>query len=226
MRARALSLLLLASVALAQPTNFSGPAIGDPNQTIVASTTSLIPTTVPTTTSSTTSTVTTTTVGGTTTTTVLNTFYSDSYTPTGLSSSGSTPANIGIQFSSAVNATVTDIQFYKPPGTGNGGTHVGYMWRVQDQALMGQVTFGGETASGWQTATFAPSIPLVAGFNYRAVVSATAAFDYQPGWPGATSNPGPFTAASGGVYALAAPGTYPGSTSTDWYLVDIKWTVP
>jgi hypothetical protein len=42
---------------------------------------------------------------------------------------------------------------------------VGSIWR-SDGALLGQVTFTGETASGWQQATFATPVAVVPGTTY------------------------------------------------------------
>jgi hypothetical protein len=150
-------------------------------------------------------------------------FFADSYVPSGTNNSGTTPANLGIVVASTQAAHIVGIRFYKLVGQ-NSGTHVGYVWRESDQTLLGSVTFTGETASGWQTATLPTPIAVTAGANYRAAYSTTSTFAYQPTWPGITV--APFTAASGGVYATAAVGTYPASVGTDWYLVDIVWSVP
>ena len=56
-----------------------------------------------------------------------------------------------MKFRADVAGTVTGVRFYK--GTGNTGTHVGHLWSSTG-TLLGTVTFSGETASGWQQASF------------------------------------------------------------------------
>jgi hypothetical protein len=84
----------------------------------------------------------------------------------------STPADpdtaaveVGVKFRSDVAGTVTGVRFYK--GSGNTGTHVGHLW-TGSGTLLGTVTFSGETASGWQQATFAAPVPISAGSTYIA----------------------------------------------------------
>ena len=60
---------------------------------------------------------------------------------------------------------VTGIRFYK--GTANTGTHIGSLWSSTGTKL-GSVTFTGETATGWQQATFATPLPVTAGTTYVA----------------------------------------------------------
>jgi hypothetical protein len=70
---------------------------------------------------------------------------------------------IGTKFRSDVAGTVTGVRFYK--GTGNTGTHVGHLWTTAG-ANLGTVTFTGESATGWQQASFATPVPITAGTTY------------------------------------------------------------
>jgi methionine-rich copper-binding protein CopC len=70
---------------------------------------------------------------------------------------------VGVKFYSDVAGTVTGVRFYK--GSLNTGTHVGHLWDANGN-LLGTVTFTGETASGWQTATFATPIAINANQIY------------------------------------------------------------
>src|SRR6478752_4479944 len=70
---------------------------------------------------------------------------------------------IGTKFRSDVAGTVTGIRFYK--GTGNTGTHLGHLWTTAG-ANLGTVTFSGESATGWQQASFATPVPITAGTTY------------------------------------------------------------
>ena len=60
---------------------------------------------------------------------------------------------------------MTGIRFYK--GTANTGTHTGSLWNSAGTRL-GTVTFTGESASGWQQATFATPIAVSANTTYVA----------------------------------------------------------
>ncbi|WP_250034302.1 N,N-dimethylformamidase beta subunit family domain-containing protein [Paractinoplanes maris] len=70
---------------------------------------------------------------------------------------------VGTKFRSDVAGQVTGVRFYK--GGGNTGTHVGHLWSASGTAL-GTVTFTGESATGWQTATFATPVTIAAGTTY------------------------------------------------------------
>ena len=114
------------------------------------------------------------------------------------------------------------MRFYK--GAGNTGTHVGSLWDAGGGRL-GQVTFSNETATGWQTATFATPIAVTAGTTY--VVSYYAPVGRYAASPGYFATPrtvGPLTAPSGnnGVYRYGAGGGFPaGSYNSTNYFVDV-----
>ena len=91
-------------------------------------------------------------------------FESDAIPPV-TSTTDKSSVNLGVAFTSDTNGWITGIRFYK--GTGNAGTHVGSLWSATG-ALLGQVTFTNETASGWQTATFSSPIQVTANTTYVA----------------------------------------------------------
>ena len=66
--------------------------------------------------------------------------------------------------SSDVFGAITGVRFYK--AAANTGTHIGSLWTADGQRLA-QATFTGETASGWQTVTFASPGPGPAGHDLR-----------------------------------------------------------
>jgi hypothetical protein len=76
-----------------------------------------------------------------------------------------TGTEVGVKFRADVAGKVTAIRFYKGPS--NGGTHVGKLWSSTGTQLA-SVTFTGETATGWQQATFATPVNLTAGATYVA----------------------------------------------------------
>ncbi|MDQ4504345.1 DUF4082 domain-containing protein [Sinomonas sp. ASV322] len=70
---------------------------------------------------------------------------------------------LGMQFTADVSGSVTGIKFYK--GSQNTGTHVGNLWSASG-TLLATVTFSGETASGWQTATLSSPVAISANTTY------------------------------------------------------------
>ncbi len=143
-------------------------------------------------------------------------------TPT---SSDSQSVELGVKFRSNTAGAVTGIRFYK--GAGNTGTHSGSLWSLSGTKLA-TVTFSGETASGWQQASFATPVNITANTIYVASYHAPKghyASDEQYFANAATTN-GPLTAlkdgASGGngVYRYGAAVAFPNSTyqSTNYWV--------
>ena len=73
--------------------------------------------------------------------------------------------DVGVRFRSDSDGSVSAVRFYK--GAQNTGSHVGSLWDAYGNRLA-TVTFAGETASGWQTASFATPVPIRAGATYTA----------------------------------------------------------
>jgi hypothetical protein len=89
--------------------------------------------------------------------------WPSSATPEVASESDTSPFELGVKFRSDVAGYITGIRFYK--GSGNTGTHIGHLWTAAGASL-GAVTFTGESATGWQQATFATPVPIAAGTTY------------------------------------------------------------
>lgn len=70
---------------------------------------------------------------------------------------------LGLKFRSSVNGYITAIRFYK--SSANTGTHTGTLWSAAGTELA-TVTFGGETASGWQRQPLPAPVPVTAGTTY------------------------------------------------------------
>src|SRR5262245_8012090 len=132
---------------------------------------------------------------------------------------GGDPAAValGVKFQSDVPGLITGLRFYK--AAANTGSHVGILWSSTGQSL-GTVTFTGETASGWQQATFASPVAIQANTVYVASYFApnghysgnlnyfaTQSTDTPPLHALAT---GP--AGGNGVYGYGAAGTFPTNT--------------
>ena len=95
--------------------------------------------------------------------------WSAATAPANLQASDTGSVTLGLRFSSDVPGVVTGIRYYK--AAGNTGTHTGNLWSSTGTQLA-TVTFAGESASGWQQASFSSPVAIVANTTY--VVSYTA----------------------------------------------------
>lgn len=142
-------------------------------------------------------------------------------TPTIAANSDTSAVELGMAFSASQAGSVTAIRFYK--GTGNTGTHTGSLWSTSG-ARLASVTFSGETASGWQTATLSTPYGLSAGTTYIvSYLAPNGGYSSTPSYFTAARTSGPLTAdTSNGRYLYGAAGGMPASVwnSTN-YFVDI-----
>jgi hypothetical protein len=123
---------------------------------------------------------------------------------------------LGVKFRADVNGVITGVRFYKYAQ--NTGTHTGHLW-TSSGTLLGSVTFTGETASGWQEATFATPIPVTANTTYVASYF-TPTGHYAVTAPGFTTGVdngplhAPASAAAGGngVYRYGATSGFPANS--------------
>jgi len=92
------------------------------------------------------------------------TLWSSSAVPATTDVTGDTNSvELGTRFTSSSAGWITGVTFYK--GTGNTGTHTGSLWG-DDGTLLAGGTFTDETASGWQTLTFATPVAVTADTAY------------------------------------------------------------
>ncbi len=143
------------------------------------------------------------------------------------------PVNLGVQFTPAVNGWISGIRFYK--GTVNTGTHVGSLWTASG-ALLGQVTFTNESASGWQEADFSSPIAVTAGTTYVASYfapnggySVNSAYFASAGVTNGPLTAPQSSAVSGGngVYTYGSSPAFPSSSyNATNYWVDVVFTEP
>jgi large repetitive protein len=128
--------------------------------------------------------------------------------------SPNSPANdssgveLGLKFQATEPGFITGVRFYKFPQTT--GTHVGRLWGAAGNKLA-QVTFSGETASGWQEAVFDTPVAVAADTTY--VVSYLAPDGFYAASTGALASSGvenpPLRAmVSGGSAGPAGNGVY------------------
>ena len=147
-------------------------------------------------------------------------------TPTVVDAGDADAVVLGVKFTSSVDGSVTGIRFYK--AAANTGTHIGSLWTAGGQ-LLAQATFTNETASGWQTVTFATPVAITAGTTYVASYHAP---NGHYSITGAGFAAGPLdspplqalaTADSpNGVYAYGGSSLFPSSSYNDTnYWVDV-----
>jgi hypothetical protein len=189
-------------------------------------------TTAPTTTTTTVTIPTTTTTAPTTTTTTAPTTTTTTAPPTGpktlfgsavpavASASDTSGVELGVRFTSDVNGLVTGIRFYK--GSGNTGTHVGSLWS-SDGARLATGTFVNETASGWQTLTFASPVAITSGVTYVASYYApNGGYAYNSAYFTSSHNAGSLHAPAGsnGVFQYGRASAFPASSynSTNYWV--------
>ena len=89
--------------------------------------------------------------------------WADSVTPGTVDSGDNHAYEMGTRFQSAVAGFVTGVRFYK--AVTNTGTHIGHLW-TNSGTILATVTFTGETASGWQQASFGTPVSIAATTNY------------------------------------------------------------
>jgi N,N-dimethylformamidase beta subunit-like protein/uncharacterized protein DUF4082/Big-like domain-containing protein len=147
--------------------------------------------------------------------------------PTVTAANDSPAVELGLRFQTTQSGKIYGVRFYK--GTGNTGTHTGSLWSAAG-ALLATATFTNETATGWQTVSFASPVAVTAGTTY--IVSYHAPSGHYAAdasyFASAGVTTGPLTALSNaaaggnGVYVYGAGGVAPTQTynSTN-YWVDV-----
>jgi hypothetical protein len=157
--------------------------------------------------------------------------WSESATPAVTNLVGGGPLELGMRFRVAADGRVTGLRFYKGPN--NSGTHVGNLWSASGQ-LLASVTFGGESATGWQTASFLAPVPVAAGTTYVISYSVPdGGYAYDSAYFADQSRAsGPLVALGGadgpnGVYAFGT-GVFPASSynATNYWVDPIFTTGP
>jgi len=158
------------------------------------------------------------------------TIWSSAATPANPSQNDSSAINVGVKFDSSVVGLITGIRFYK--GSGNTGTHVGYLW-TSTGTLLASATFSNETASGWQQVNFTTPVAIAAGTTYVASYFAPMGHyaDDSQYFASSGVTSGPLTALSSsaaggnGVYLDGASGGFPTiSYESSNYWVDVVFS--
>ena len=158
-----------------------------------------------------------------------NTIFDFSGTPSLVDGGDGGSVNVGVQFTADTSGSVTGIRFYK--ASTNTGTHVGSLWTASGQLLQ-SATFTNESASGWQTVTFASPVAVTAGTTYVASYYApNGHYSSTPfGLNAATDNSPLHALATGsttngnGVFAYGQGTTFPSqSFNASNYWVDVTF---
>jgi hypothetical protein len=151
--------------------------------------------------------------------------WSTSTVPGNPQESDTSSVTVGLKFYSDVPGTVMAVRFYK--GSNNTGTHVGTLWS-NTGTVLGQVTFSGETASGWQVANFPSPVTIAANTTY--VISYLApkgsyADDQSYPWSTLSVAPLHVSGSAPGVFAYGASPSFPtGAWNASNYWVDLVFT--
>jgi Domain of unknown function (DUF4082)/Bacterial Ig-like domain/Bacterial Ig domain len=137
------------------------------------------------------------------------------------------PVELGVKFRPSQNGYITGIRYYKPAQTS--GTHVGTLWTGTGTKLA-SVSFTGESASGWQQASFASPVAVTANTTYVASYFTPTRYVVSGAYfASAATTRGPLTAlrngtdGGNGVYRYTATaGAFPTSTyNSENYWVDV-----
>jgi hypothetical protein len=156
--------------------------------------------------------------------------WPSSPTPTNPAANDPASVEVGVKFRSDAGGWITSLRFYK--SSGNTGTHVGSLWTTSG-TLLGQATFSGESASGWQTVTFPGGIQINANTDYVASYHTNTGFYAADAsfFTSAGVDSGPLHAlkdgadGGNGVFAYGASSTFPNqSFSGTNYWVDVNFS--
>ncbi len=143
-------------------------------------------------------------------------------TDDGRSGAGPWTYELGVKVNVTEPMDLTAISFYKSPG--ETGTHIGRVW-TPDGIQVTQVTFAGETASGWQVQALPAPIQMQPGVTYVISVNANAYYVDTVQGLAAQKTSGPLRSVAdgaNGVYGSAA-GTFPNrSYNSSNYYVDLQ----
>ena len=155
------------------------------------------------------------------------TIWPSTATPTTASTADSSAVELGVKFRASAAGYVTGIRFYK--GTGNTGTHTGSLWNSTGTTRLATVTFSGESATGWQQATFGAPVPVTANTTYVASYYAPVGrySNNNAYFASAATTRGPLTAlrngtdGGNGLYRYGASGFPNSSYQSTNYWVDV-----
>jgi len=152
--------------------------------------------------------------------------FSASDAPAGAADDNSS-VELGVKFIASARGEITGLRYYR--SAQDTGTHVGSLWTSTGQ-LLGQATFTSETASGWQTVTFAQPITVsadvtyVASYHSNGFYSATANYFTSDHTNGGLTAPSSVASGGNGLYAYGTGSLFPtASYNATNYWVDVLY---
>jgi hypothetical protein len=149
--------------------------------------------------------------------------WSTSVTPANVDEPDNSPVELGVQFTSSVNGTVSAIRFYKGPT--NAGPHTVSLWSSTG-ALLATASSSNETASGWQTVNLTTPVSITAATTYVASYHTPGYYSDNLNYFTTAYSNSPLSAPVGaGVYAYGASTVFPNSSwNNSNYWIDILMT--
>ena len=137
------------------------------------------------------------------------------------------PVELGVKFSAASAGNIIGMRFYKGPQ--NTGAHTAHLWSSTG-SLLASATFANETASGWQTVTFASPVAIAANTTYIASYHSNGFYSANGNFFATAYTNGPLTAPASapsggnGVYAYGSSVSFPSNTfNATNYWVDVMF---
>ena len=115
------------------------------------------------------------------------------------------------------------MRFYKGPQ--NTGAHTAHLWSSTG-SLLASATFANETASGWQTVTFANPVAIAANTTYIASYHSNGFYSANDNFFATAYTSGPLSARawSNGVYAYGSSVRFPSNSyHASNYWVDVMF---
>jgi hypothetical protein len=158
------------------------------------------------------------------------TIFQPASIPSSLNGNDNQSIELGVKFRTTTNGFITGIRFYK--ASGDNGTHIGHLWTSTGTSL-GQVTFSGESASGWQQVNFGAPIAVTANTTYIASYHSSAnVYAYSDNFFTTAVQNGPLKALANGedgpngVYIYSVTPAFPTQTfQSSNYWVDVVYDI-
>ena len=159
-----------------------------------------------------------------------DTLFDFTGTPVNVDTGDAASVTLGVKFTADTPGTITGIRFYK--AATNTGSHIGSLWSASG-TLLASATFSSESASGWQTVTFASPVSITAGTTYVAGYFAPAGHysstmnAFGTGFDNPPLHVVPNSTSANGVYAYGGSSTFPNNSyQATNYWVDVLYAPP
>ena len=159
--------------------------------------------------------------------TTVSSLFSTSSVPATVTVNDPNPVELGVKFSAARAGSIIGMRFYKGPQ--NTGTHTAELWD-ESANLLASATFANETASGWQTVTFASPVAIAANTIYIASCHSNGFYSADNNFFATTYTNAPLSAPASasvggnGVFAYGSSISFPSNTfNANNYWVDVMF---